>query len=104
MVCIVTMICRLAWCNEPPYAHKPMITNIPPLLQPGAALRHYRGGRYTLVGACVIEDTLEAGILYRPCQGDSGDTVWMRPTSAFDEIVDVPDGAKRRVEVIFCWR
>ena len=77
-----------------------MNPNVPRHLQPGIALRHYKGGLYTVVGACVIEATLEIGILYKPCQGDSQNTVWMRPMSAFDEIVELPDGPKRRFDAI----
>ncbi|MDI1247085.1 MAG: DUF1653 domain-containing protein [Rhodoferax sp.] len=77
-----------------------MKPTVPPHLQPGANLRHYKGGRYTVVGACVIEATLETGILYQPCQGDSQDILWLRPMSAFDEMVEAADGPMPRFEAI----
>lgn len=69
---------------------------VPPHLRPGTLLRHYKGGRYAVVGACLVESTLETGILYRPLQGDSQDLLWMRPAAAFDEWVDTPEGPVRR--------
>ena len=38
---------------------------------PGVHLRHYKGGLYRVEGACLIEATLETGILYRPEQGNA---------------------------------
>ncbi|MEY5099071.1 MAG: hypothetical protein RJA36_1790 [Pseudomonadota bacterium] len=69
---------------------------IPPHLSPGTVLRHYKGGLYAVTGACLIEATLETGILYRPQQGGSQDIDWMRPASAFDEWVDTAAGPVRR--------
>lgn len=40
-------------------------------LMPGVHLRHYKGGLYRVEGACLIEATLETGILYRPEQGNA---------------------------------
>jgi len=54
-------------------------------LTPGAQFRHYKGGLYTVVGACLIEATLQPGVLYRPCQGDQQDVIWMRPLANFLE-------------------
>ena len=68
---------------------------IPPHLLPGSALRHYKGGLYTVVGSCIIEATLEVGILYTPCQGDQR-TLWMRPMSAFDDLIELPRGSIKR--------
>ena len=39
---------------------------IPPHLSPGTVLRHYKGGLYAVTGACLIEATLETGILVLP--------------------------------------
>ena len=65
---------------------------VPAALQPGTRLRHYKGGLYEVTGACIIEATLETGILYRPLQGDAGRLLWMRPASAFFEMVQTPQG------------
>ena len=70
--------------------------SIPPHLQPGARLRHYKGGLYRVEGACLIEATLETGILYRPEQGHGTHVLWMRPAAAFDEWVDTGEGPVRR--------
>ncbi len=72
---------------------------IPTHLRPGARLRHYKGGLYDVTGACLIEATLETGILYRACQGDR-DVLWMRPMSAFDEMVSTENGDVRRFEPV----
>ena len=69
---------------------------LPAHLQPGTLLRHYKGGLYRVEGSCLIEATLEAGILYRPQQGDSRHVLWMRPASAFDEQVSTDHGLVRR--------
>jgi len=44
---------------------------VPAHLMPGVHLRHYKGGLYRVEGACLIEATLETGILYRPEQGNA---------------------------------
>lgn len=72
--------------------------NVPPHLHPGARLRHYKGGLYRVEGACLIEATLETGILYRPEQGTATDVLWMRPASAFDEMVETDAGVVRRFQ------
>ncbi len=70
----------------------------PSHLQPGTLVRHYKGGLYRIEGVCLIEATLEVGLLYRPQQGDAMDVLWMRPAHAFDEWVDAPQGRVRRFE------
>lgn len=81
---------------SPERAHAPGLTDIPAHLQPGTVLRHYKGGLYRVEGACLIEATLEAGILYRPQQGDGMNTLWLRPAHAFDEWVQTESGPVRR--------
>jgi len=70
--------------------------NVPTHLKPGVRLRHYKGGLYQVEGACLIEATLETGILYRPEQGNATQLLWMRPAVAFDELVDTDRGPVRR--------
>lgn len=70
--------------------------HIPDHLQAGSLVRHHKGGLYRIEGACLIEATLETGILYRPQQDDASHLLWMRPASAFDEWVDTDQGRVRR--------
>lgn len=74
----------------------PLTLNVPPHLQRGQRLRHYKGGLYRVEGACLIEATLETGILYRPEQGNGTQLLWMRPAAAFDEMVETAEGTVRR--------
>ncbi len=66
------------------------------LAETGAVLRHYKGGLYTVVGTCMIEASLQPGILYRPHQGDSQHMVWMRPLAEFQDQVMTEHGAVPR--------
>lgn len=77
---------------------EPLVLSIPPHLQPGCRVRHYKGGLYRVEGACLIEATLGTGILYRPEQGDGQGMLWMRPAPAFDELVETPQGPVRRFQ------
>ena len=63
---------------------------------PGTQLRHYKGGRYTVMGHCLIEATLQPGVLYKPQQGDSQDVLWMRPLAEFHDLVSTPEGTVPR--------
>ena len=66
----------------------------------GTRLRHYKGGLYTVVGSCLIEATLQPGVLYKPLQGDSQDVTWMRPLAEFHDLVTTADGVVPRFEHI----
>jgi hypothetical protein len=70
--------------------------DVPAALQAGTRLRHHKGGLYEVTGACLIEATLETGILYRPLQGDASHLLWMRPASAFFETVQTAQGEVSR--------
>jgi len=48
---------------------------------------------YSIEGFCLIEETEEVGVLYKPLYGDFGDVIWLRPISVFLEEIDV-DGKK----------
>ncbi|GEM_PF-1391125 len=63
---------------------------------PGTQLRHYKGGLYTVVGTCLIEATLQPGVLYRPLQGDKQDVIWMRPLAEFSDMVPTANGPVAR--------
>lgn len=73
---------------------------VPPHLQPGTLVRHYKGGLYRIEGACLIEATLETGILYRPQQGNAMHLLWMRPASAFEDNIDTEQGAVPRFTLV----
>ena len=71
-------------------------TLVPPdAIQPGATLRHYKGGLYRVVGLCRIE----ARVLYQACQGDE-QVLWMRPLEQFTESVTTPEGVVTRFTVV----
>jgi hypothetical protein len=75
---------------------EPLELNVPTHLKPGARLQHHKGGLYRVEGACLIEASLETGILYRPEHGDGADILWMRPAPEFDDLVPTPNGTVRR--------
>lgn len=63
-------------------------SSIPDHLLPKQKLRHYKGGIYTVVGHCMIESTLQPGILY--CAESGNDSItWLRPMTEFDQEVIV---------------
>ena len=45
-----------------------------------------------MVGTCLIEATLQPGVLYQPCQGDKQDVIWMRPLADFLQQVATAEG------------
>ena len=57
-----------------------------PTAAPGL-YRHYKGGRYELLGVVRHSETLEPLVLYRPLDSESGD--WVRPYGMFFERVEV---------------
>jgi len=67
---------------------------------PGTELQHYKGGRYTVVGACLIEATLLPGVLYQPLQGDQQHLVWMRPLAEFNDQIATANGPVPRFVVV----
>lgn len=61
----------------------------PPPAQPGT-YRHYRGGRYEVVGVACDSETLEWYVVYRPLYEHSGmPDIWVRPYEMFFEEVSV---------------
>lgn len=68
--------------------------------KPGTQLRHYKGGLYVVVGACLVEATLKTGILYRPLQGDMQEVTWMRPIEEFQDTVVTSEGVVPRFVVV----
>ncbi|MDP1530867.1 DUF1653 domain-containing protein [Rhodoferax sp.] len=74
----------------------PLIDSQPQAFAPGTQLRHYKGGLYSVVGHCLIEATLQPGVLYKPLQGDSQDVLWMRPLAEFHDLVSTAEGTVPR--------
>jgi hypothetical protein len=75
-------------------------TLLPAQIQPGAQLRHYKGGLYTVEALCRIEATLKTGVLYRSHQGDSQEVLWMRPLDEFSETVTTHEGTVPRFSLV----
>ncbi len=79
---------------------------LPPIDTPwplGTRLRHYKGGLYEVAGYCLIEATLETGVLYRPLGADGkpkADLLWMRPLGVLFDRVNTPEGPRQRFEPI----
>jgi predicted metal-dependent HD superfamily phosphohydrolase len=49
----------------------------------GRRYRHYKGGLYRVEGLCVVEATLEMGVLYRSMDPHARQDLWLRPVSDF---------------------
>jgi hypothetical protein len=47
--------------------------------------RHYKGGKYEVIGTARHSETLEPLTLYRALYGQMG--LWVRPTNMFNELV-----------------
>lgn len=80
------------------------MNDLPPVERPwpaGTRLRHYKGGLYEVAGYCLIEATLETGVLYRPlaAQGTAHeDLLWMRPLARFSDQVETDSGPQPRFQ------
>ena len=53
--------------------------------------RHYKGGRYEVIGIARHSETLEEMVVYRALYGEGG--LWVRPASMWNEWVE-KDGKK----------
>lgn len=53
--------------------------------------RHYKGGRYEVIGIARHSETLEEMVVYRALYGEGG--LWVRPASMWNEWVE-KDGQK----------
>ncbi|MBO9738022.1 DUF1653 domain-containing protein [Xanthomonas axonopodis pv. begoniae] len=58
--------------------------------------RHFKGGRYEVLGVVRSSETLEPLVLYRPLESDIG--LWVRPYAMFVEQVEVDGVARARFE------
>jgi hypothetical protein len=75
------------------------MTDLPPLpaLRPGR-YRHYKGGRYEVLGVARHSETLEPVVVYRPLYGEGA--LWVRPFAMFTGTVQVDGVAQPR----FAWQ
>lgn len=48
--------------------------------------RHFKGGRYEVIGVAKHSETLEEMVVYRALYGDGG--IWVRPLSMWNETVE----------------
>ncbi len=70
---------------------------LPPLPSlPLGIYRHYRGGRYEVVGVVRHSETCEPMVLYRALYGDHG--LWVRPFAMFEETVVIAGVPRPRFE------
>ena len=53
--------------------------------------RHYKGGRYEVIGVAKHSESLEEMVVYRALYGEGG--LWVRPASMWNEWVE-KDGKK----------
>jgi hypothetical protein len=60
--------------------------------------RHYKGGEYTVLGVAQHSETGEALVVYRLEYGDR--SLWVRPLSMFQEVVETSEGVLPRFELI----
>nr|WP_130434981.1 DUF1653 domain-containing protein [Rivibacter subsaxonicus] len=71
-----------------------MNETLPPLpTLPIGRYRHYKGGRYEVIGVARHSETHEALVVYRPLYGEGA--LWVRPFGMFVGTV-VIDGVERR--------
>jgi len=63
-----------------------LLGKVPPA---GSRFRHYKGSEYVVVGAAILEATLEPIVLYCPAEGAGRDICWARPLSVWDSRVQV---------------
>lgn len=48
--------------------------------------RHFKGGRYEVIGLAKHSETLEEMVVYRALYGDGG--LWVRPAAMWNEMVE----------------
>jgi len=48
--------------------------------------RHYKGGRYEVIGIARHSETLEEMVVYRALYGEGG--LWVRPASMWNETLE----------------
>lgn len=48
--------------------------------------RHFKGGRYEVIGVAKHSETLEEMVVYRALYGDGG--IWVRPLAMWNETIE----------------
>ena len=73
--------------------------DLPPLIEtPPGLYRHYKGGRYRVLGTVRHSETLEPMTLYQALYGQQG--LWVRPAAMFGETVVIEGVVRSRFERI----
>lgn len=70
-----------------------------PHLPPGK-YRHYKGGKYEVIGVACDEATLSWIVLYRPLYENDGPDLWARSYAVFIEEVEINGVRQARFERI----
>ena len=65
---------------------------------PRGIWKHYKGGRYQLVGVAYHSETLEPMVVYRALYGEGA--LWVRPASMWQETVVVDGVAVPRFSLV----
>lgn len=60
--------------------------------------RHYKGNEYEVIAIAKHSETLEEMVVYRALYGEFG--IWVRPTSMWNEEVNVDGILQKRFEII----
>ena len=60
--------------------------------------KHYKGGRYEVIGVALHSETKESLAVYRACEGEHG--LWVRPLSMFIAEVVVENATVPRFRFI----
>jgi hypothetical protein len=68
-----------------------------PVIETGL-YRHYKGGRYEVIGVARHSETHEALVVYRPLYGEGA--LWVRPYAMFVESVSIDGVLRPRFERI----
>lgn len=66
-------------------------------MKKGTRLKHYKGGRYTVLGQGTHSETLEDMVIY---QNDKDKKIWIRPLEMFFETVEFKGETVMRFEEV----
>ena len=63
------------------------------MIRVGSIYRHYKGGRYIIIGIGMHTETSEEMVIYSPINDKN--KIWIRPLKMWNEIVDEENNIKR---------
>ena len=63
------------------------------MIEIGKIYRHYKGGKYVVLGIGTHTETNERMVVYSPV--NDPEVIWIRPYSMWNEIVDNENNIKR---------